>query len=155
MNQNCRRSLSIRILLLAGLWLKLSGVLFATDKVVTLLVTTPVHHKMEYADVRYAKIPHVGWDLNAFWHCELLSSAYRAGRDHIKQDINLVSLYGLKVNYDHRDGISYIDITTNQAKRSDNYPFTIKEVVGYTAKAIRMDFPDQDRFVLSIDGVKL
>lgn len=135
-------------------WIALIGTLPATDKVVTRMVTIPLYHLLEDAPVRFVKIPHVGWDLNAFWHCELYSKRFIAGHSNLEQEINLISLYGIEVKYRHQDGIDHIDIVTTKAKQPENFKFSVPEVAKLTARAIRLDFPNESTAVISIDGAK-
>ena len=118
------------------------------------LITIPVHHKLEDANVRFVKIPRVGWDLNAFWHCEICSEPYMVGHSNIEQDINLISLYQLKVNYSYKDKLNHIDIVTDGAKRPDGYKFSISDVTKLTLEALLLDFPDKGRYVFYLDGIK-
>jgi hypothetical protein len=116
------------------------------------LITTPLYHKMEDADVRFVKIPHVAWDIDAEQHCYFYSKPYMAGHSNIEQDINLISLYGIKVIYTHKDGVDLIDIVTKNAKRPDSFKYSVIDVANLTAKAVRMDLPDERSFVVTIDG---
>ena len=129
-----------------------TGTLFATEHVVTRMVTIPIYHKKEDAKVQFVRIPHVGWDLNDFWHCELISLPFIAGHSNLEQDINLVSLYQIEVNYTYKDQLHHIDITTENATKPDGYKFAVKDVAALTVKAIQLDFPDASRSIIYVDG---
>ena len=132
--------------------LLLTGALFATEHVVTRMVTIPIYHKKEDAKVKFVRIPHVGWDLNDFWHCELISLPFIAGHSNLEQDINLISLYQIEVHYTYKDQLHHIDIITANATKPDGYKFAVKDVAVLTVHAIQMDFPDASLAIIYIDG---
>jgi len=69
---------------------------------------------------------------------------------YLKQDINLISLFGLKICSNYSDGIATIYISTANAKRPDEHPLTIMEVVDYAKQAVRSDFPDENKYLLVV-----
>ena len=96
----------------------LGSSVFATDKIQTVLVTTPVYHTWDEGGVKFAKIPYTGWDLdNPFYSCAFYSSPRVVFKDrkHLKQDINLLSVYRIKVQSNNDKGATTIYISTADA----------------------------------------
>lgn len=139
-----------RTLTILGL---LGSSVFATDKIQTVLVTTPVYHTEDEGGVKFAKIPYTGWDIeNPFYSCAYYSSPRVAFEDqkHLKQDINLLSVYRIEAQSNYDAGVTTIYLSIANATKPETHRFTIKEVVEFARIAVRADFPDQEKYVIKI-----
>jgi hypothetical protein len=138
-----------RILTLLGF---LSSTLLATDKIQTVIVTIPVLHTQDQGGVKWAKIPHTGWDLdNPYYSCFLYSSPQVMFKnEHFEQDINLISAYQLTVDAALHEGVTEIIIRTDKAKQPEGHKMTVEEVVALAVKGIRQDFPDEKKYMIKI-----
>ena len=79
----------------------LSPGLLATDKVQTIVVTIPVPHTWDEGDVKWARIPYTGWDIDNPYHaCAFYAVPHIVfqKQKHLKQDINLISVYNITVD---------------------------------------------------------
>ena len=134
-------------------FLLLIPALFATTDVQTITVTTPVLHTWDTGGVKFAKIPHTGWDIdNPFYYSELYAKPFLVleKKKHLKQDINLISVFQLRIHSDLRDGITTIYISTANATKPKQHPLSVEEVIKYAKEAVRSDFPDKDEFVVRV-----
>lgn len=137
-----------RILTLIGL---LSSSLLATDQIQTITLTIPVLHTHDQGGVKWAKIPHTGWDIdNSFYSCSFYSIPYvvMERESHFKQDINLISAYHLTIDSDHHEGVTEITIRTDKAKQPEGHKMTVAKVVKLATLAVRQDFPDEQKYVI-------
>lgn len=137
-----------RILTLIAL---LSSSILATDKIQTVLVTIPVMHTSDEGGVKWAKIPHTGWDLdNPYYSCAFYSIPYvvMEKKSHFKQDINLISAYQLTIDSNHQDGVTEITIRTDKAKQPEGHKLHLTTVVNLVLVAVRQDFPDEKKYVI-------
>lgn len=82
------------------------------------------------------------------------SSPYKVGHSNIEQDINLISLYQIKVNYTYKNKVNHINIVTDKAQRPDGYKFSIGDVAKSTVKAVKSDFSDKNRSLIYINGLR-
>ena len=141
------------IKLACTLLLFFTSALHATDKVGIKLITTPIYHLWENADVRFVSIPKIGWDLDLEQCAYFYSTPYGKieGRDvdPIAKDVNLISVYGLRVTVDYlKEEKKYIFVIDRSlAKKPKGFKFTIEEVTQMAIKAIKADFPDLDCIV--------
>lgn len=141
--------------LFSSLFFLLSLMLQATDKVVTLLVTTPIYHTLAESEVQYATQAHVGWDLNNIHTSSFFySSPQMVGKReaYLKQDINLISVYKISVESNSQDGITTININTSKAMKPKTHPFSVEEVAKMTLKALRIDYPDKDKYPIQVSN---
>lgn len=132
--------------------------MLATDKIQTVLVTTPVLHPLDSGGVKLAKIPLTGWDLdNPYYSCACYSSpkVVLKNQKHLKQEINLISVYGISVDSIHRDGITHLTVRTEAAKKPEGYKLTVGEVVELTVRAVREDFPDEKKYLIKVSDKSL
>ncbi|QQL44414.1 hypothetical protein [Sulfuriroseicoccus oceanibius] len=70
-------------------------------------------------------------------------------------DLNLISRYGLSVELIEQaesGKITAIGIDASKAKRPEHYPFTIEEVIEATVRAIRAEFPNEERTKIVVLG---
>ena len=124
----------------------------ASDKIQTILITTPVLHTLNDGDVLMAKIPYTGWDIdNPYLSCFYYSLPNIVFEDtaHLKQDVNLISAYKITVDSNHRGGIATITIRTGKAEKPEKGRLSIAQVVELTIKAVREDFPDEKRYLIN------
>ena len=133
----------------------LSASIHATDKIQTVLVTTPVLHTLDEGGVKLAKIPFTGWDIdNPYYSCALYSApkVVFENQKRLKQDINLISVYGITVDSNFHEGITTITVRTDMAKRPEggSYKLTVDEVAELTVQAVKVDFPDQTKYVIKV-----
>ena len=132
--------------------------IFATDKIQTILVTTPVLYALDEGGVKFAKIPYTGWDIdNPFNSCAFYSSprVVFENQEHLKQDINLISAYKITVDSNHHDGITHITVRTQKAIKPDGFPLTVEKIVELTVKAVRADFPDEEKYLIKVSDKPL
>lgn len=130
-----------RILTLIGL---LSSSLLATDQIQTITVTIPVLHTHDQGGVKWAKIPHTGWDIdNAFYFCSYYTVPYEVmeRESHFKQDINLISAYHLTIESAHHEGVTEITIRTDKAKQPEGHKMSVAEVVKLATVAAWLNTP--------------
>ena len=101
--------------------------------------------------VRYIPKPIVGWDITR----EVLSRYYDdelfVGEGDMRYNINLISLYKLKVEFNHKNGA--LNIISKGGEK--NGKFSVDEVIEMTVKAIRSDYPNKKVQVITIDGVAM
>lgn len=142
----------LRIITLLAL---ICGGLHATDKVQTVVVTIPVEHTWDEGGVKMAKIPFTGWDLdNPYYTCSLYSvpKIVFENKAHLKQNINLISAYRISVDSDLKDGITTITVRTDKAEKPKGHKRTVEEVAEWAVKAIREDYPDQDKYKVLVSN---
>ena len=136
-----------------SLFLLQSLALRATDKVTTILVTTPVYHTLAESGVQYATQAHIGWDLNNLYNSTFLySSPQIVGKaeKYLQQDINLISVYKIVVESDYYKGVTTVNINTAKAVKPATHPFTVEEVAKMAVKALRLDYPDKDKYLILV-----
>lgn len=146
-----RRKKSMKLHLLFALFLGLFSSLGASQHQVCIeFATVPVYYN-KTSPVRYIQVPRVLWDSNYEKQSYIYGEEFKAGEGDLKADINLISLYDLKVIF-HYNPSARLEIITKNAKK--NGKFTIDEVVKMTARAIRMNYPNKDKISVFVDGKK-
>ena len=107
------------------------------------LITQPLYWGDSEKGVQYGKVPkimnHTHPTLIGQWY----SSPTRV-TGH-KVDLNLISVYGVKVDGGKGTGKNNswaFTVDLSKAKKSNHHPFTVQEVGVFAAKAIREDYKD-------------
>ena len=135
-----------------------SANLHATDKIQTVMVTIPVLHTWDEGGVKLARIPYTGWDVdNPYYSCAFYSLPFHSipkavfeNEKHLKQDINLISVYGITVDSNYHKGITHITVRTGKAKKPETHKLTVGEVVKLAVNAVKEDFSDEKRYVIKV-----
>lgn len=110
-------------------------------------VTMPTYYN-KTSPVRYIPKPLVEWDLTRETLTQHYEDEFFVGKGNMRQNINLISLYKLKIAFNQESG--FINIISKNAEK--NGKFTVKEVISMTVKSIRYDYPDKEAQVITLDG---
>ena len=123
----------------------ISSFSIATEKVDVKLITTPIYHLWEDAEVRLVGIPRIGWDLDLEQCAYFYTAPYGVikGReiDPLARDINLISVYKINIEAKHDKDKWYFAINLKDAQKPKGYKFSIDEVVEFAYQAIKTDYP--------------
>lgn len=123
------------------------------------LITQPLYtvaSSNQENGVLYGKVPklmnHTYPPLMVQWY---YSTTKATGLD---EDVNLIFLYGVHVSVtksSEKGGSRTIRVDYSKAKKPKDFPFSVKQVAGFTARAIREDFNDPTKTkILIFDGEK-
>jgi len=131
---------------------------FGTDKIQTVLVTTPIYHPLDEGGVKFARIPVTGWDIDNLYY----TSGFYSGPiwvfekdNNLKQDVNLISAYKLKLMSNLKTDITTIYISTALAFKPKTHHFSIQEVVEFTKKSVRTDHPNKNKYIIVVTENKI
>ena len=134
------------------LFVQVSGI-YGTDKVQTVLVTIPIHHPLDEGEVKFARIPVTGWDIDTPYY----TAGFYSGphvvfekNKNLKQDVNLISSYKIRLMSNLKGGVTTFYVSTGLAAKPEAYSFSIKQVVEFTKKAVRTDYPDKTKYTIVV-----
>lgn len=115
------------------------------------------------AGAEITDVPYVSRGADPEWRFSAISTPFTPPHDgqwHSKADINLVSLYQIKVTGGQVQGTPNVEaiVDLSEAKAPEGYPYTIEEVKNYAIKCINLMHPEtalpEGKFTIKVIGEK-
>jgi hypothetical protein len=109
-------------------------------------ITQPMYYLGDARDARIEYIETPKILLNSSAECWIGLYSSPTFVEGSKEDLNLISVYGIRVELVAQDAdgrVTSIRIDASKAVKPERYPFKVKDVTDATLKALRLQFPDE------------
>ncbi len=93
------------------------------------------------------QVPYVTYGADPEWRFPAIASPFRppAGDPKKTQDVNLASVYGIKVEGNYKEGANDMDmvvtIDASKAAQPEGYPFTVEQVIEAVRTCVNLMYP--------------
>ncbi len=129
-----------------------TGLVSATTPTLT-SITQPLYFLGSAGDakIQFIEVPKILNNSSAMFWITLFSDPTAV--DGSDGDLNLISIYGITVEMssEDKDGrVTSITIDATKATKPEQYPLSIADVLVATEKAVRIEFPDEDRTKITV-----
>ena len=109
-----------------------------------------LHGGDESPGISITSVPFVSHYADPEWRFSAISMPFIPGKDSswkTPQDVNLVSLYGIKVvgTYGENNRDMEVKIDASEAKVPEGYPFTLEQVTDAAETCVKLMYPARPR----------